>query len=62
MFTLTVHPARYAEFSEQIDSLEGARIRASAVFYDSPVTITDEAGNEYSRYGMGTAPITVVAR
>lgn len=59
-FTLTITGA-YGEFTDTVDSLEGARIRAAAVYYDCYVRITDEQGRHYERYGLGTAPLEVSA-
>lgn len=50
--TLTVF-SKYGQQAERFTSLEGARLRAAALYGDLAVRITDEAGTEYRRYGIG---------
>lgn len=48
-YTLTVH-GKYGTFTETMQTLEGARLRACALYNDLAVTITDADGKEYRRY------------
>lgn len=50
--TLSVF-GRYGTFTETFGSVEQARLRAAALYGDLPVRITDAAGTEYRRYGLG---------
>jgi len=52
-YTITVHGS-YGNFTETFDSLEGARLRATALYGDLSVTINDNNGTEYRRYGFGS--------
>lgn len=49
-YTLTIY-GKYGPFTETFDSPDGARLRAAALYNDLPVTITDNDGREYRRYG-----------
>lgn len=52
-YTLTIH-GPYGNFTETHQSLEGVRLRATALYGDLPVTINDNDGKEYRRYGFGS--------
>lgn len=49
MFTMTI-ASKYSTWSETTNSLEGARLRAAAIYGDCIVVITDKDGKTYSRY------------
>jgi len=53
MFTLTIH-GKYGTFTETFTTLEGARLRAAALYGDLPVSITGTDGAEYRRFGLGS--------
>ena len=52
-YILTIH-GPYGDFTETFGSLEGTRLRAAALYGDLPVTINDNNGKEYRRYGFGS--------
>lgn len=49
MFTLTIY-SKYGVQTETMQTLEGARLRACALYNDLAVKITDSDGREYRRY------------